>query len=81
MNQIIDSLQSVTVDHETGKCSICLENFEIGNENVVKLQCEHKFDRDCITQWLKTSNSCPLCRKVMKEEEIENSTESSPAIL
>lgn len=34
----------------------------------VKLPCSHIFGRDCLYEWLKTKNSCPLCRKVVHED-------------
>lgn len=41
-----------------GDCSICQENFKIP----VRLKCSHIFCTDCITEWLATRSSCPLCR-------------------
>lgn len=43
-----------------GNCTICLE--EITN-NCKKTQCNHKFHKQCINQWIKEKNICPLCRK------------------
>ena len=33
----------------------------------VELPCHHIFGRDCIYQWSKTKNSCPLCRHKISE--------------
>lgn len=45
------------VDLET--CSICLRDIAYP----VILECGHLFDLDCISNWAKNKNSCPLCRK------------------
>ena len=57
-------------DTKDQKCVICLQ--EIGKmdpgtgvaESQVRLPCEHVFGSSCITVWLRTNNSCPLCRRV-----------------
>ena len=42
-------------------CNICLDAFKIGN--VVRiLECKHEFHESCIITWLKTRNTCPVCR-------------------
>ncbi|XP_076935191.1 NEP1-interacting protein 2-like [Bidens hawaiensis] len=43
-------------------CSICLQDFEVGNSAGIYPKCEHKFHPECISQWLLTHNSCPVCR-------------------
>ncbi|KAD2804597.1 hypothetical protein E3N88_37974 [Mikania micrantha] len=43
-------------------CSICLQDFEVGNSAGIFPKCEHKFHQECISQWLHTRNSCPVCR-------------------
>ncbi|XP_076885666.1 NEP1-interacting protein-like 1 [Bidens hawaiensis] len=43
-------------------CSVCLQDFEIGNLAGIFPKCGHKFHPGCISQWLLTNNSCPLCR-------------------
>ena len=40
-------------------CSICIEPLK---ENVISLNCKHKYHEDCIKSWLNEDNSCPLCR-------------------
>jgi len=36
---------------------------EFSDEKVVLLNCIHKFHIPCITTWLKTNGSCPVCRE------------------
>lgn len=43
------------------ECSICLENYQIG-EDVRILNCKHCFHRNCIDSWLKNMLKCPICR-------------------
>ena len=40
-------------------CAICLD--EILTDGL-KLMCGHKFHRDCILEWAKKNNNCPICR-------------------
>jgi uncharacterized membrane protein YgcG len=52
-------------------CAICLEslpeNVDFGESAVDKgvqlLSCGHCFHQDCIGQWLKRNDKCPVCRK------------------
>ncbi|KAJ0105042.1 hypothetical protein Patl1_17844 [Pistacia atlantica] len=46
---------------EDEKCSVCLEEFELGVE-VFRLPCFHFYHGDCIVPWLEKSHMCPLCR-------------------
>lgn len=43
-----------------GKISECGVCYDI--KQLIKLECEHSFCIDCISEWIKTSNSCPMCR-------------------
>ncbi|OEL29458.1 hypothetical protein BAE44_0009522 [Dichanthelium oligosanthes] len=61
-----------SVDHQscggiTCACSICLEDFEDGEEiGVVPCWGRHEFHTNCITKWLgQYSNMCPLCRHAL----------------
>ena len=43
-----------------GICVICWDPYDKGMR---RYQCQHKdFCRDCITQWKKKGDTCPLCR-------------------
>tara|TARA_B100000131_G_scaffold301151_1_gene323102 strand:- start:176 stop:775 length:600 start_codon:yes stop_codon:yes gene_type:complete len=43
-------------------CPICYEKFNTG-ENVILLNCNHNFHKDCVEKWLcECSNTCPLCK-------------------
>ncbi|KAK9063854.1 hypothetical protein SSX86_017726 [Deinandra increscens subsp. villosa] len=46
---------------EAETCTICLDEFG-ENEKVGMLECRHKFHSECITSWLLSKNSCPMCR-------------------
>lgn len=48
-------------DDDDVKCSICQEEYAIGDE-LGRLKCEHRFHVDCIHQWLKLKNWCPICK-------------------
>jgi len=39
-------------------CAICLEP----HPHKIELTCGHSFHKKCIMNWLKTHNTCPLCR-------------------
>ncbi|KAI4333115.1 hypothetical protein L6164_017960 [Bauhinia variegata] len=47
-----------------GGCSICLEDFKVGSQ-VTRMPCLHLYHRNCIVDWLRQTNSCPLCRFLM----------------
>jgi hypothetical protein len=61
-------------------CQICLEQFSVvGNGNPVKiLSCPHLFHRDCLTQWLVSSRTCPICRAVVFPSELIDITLPAP---
>ncbi|PKA56589.1 E3 ubiquitin ligase BIG BROTHER-related [Apostasia shenzhenica] len=42
-------------------CSICQECCADGDE-VCRLGCDHWFHADCIQQWLRVKNWCPICK-------------------
>ena len=47
-------------------CGICLENT---SKNIMLINCDHQFCKDCIYRWLFDNDTCPMCRtKVVFEE-------------
>jgi len=47
--------------NESNECSICLDALVIG-EPALRIPCGHLFHEDCVEDWLKKSNECPVCR-------------------
>lgn len=66
-NKKIDD--SMLDDEGKAKCSICMADVRepndegIINEYVCELPCKHWFHEDCVKEWLKSHDSCPICRK------------------
>ncbi|OWM73240.1 E3 ubiquitin-protein ligase RNF12-like [Punica granatum] len=50
---------------EALQCSMCLEDFEIGEEAKLTT-CKHRFHEQCILSWLELHGTCPLCRFQMR---------------
>ncbi|CAL5420830.1 unnamed protein product [Camellia sinensis] len=66
----IDGLKKVVVfngegdDEKCITCPVCLEECGDGTE-LTSLPCSHLFHHRCIVPWLKSHNSCPMCRSVV----------------
>jgi hypothetical protein len=41
------------------ECPICLDK---NDKEWVTTKCNHRFHRDCLNEWVKISNTCPICR-------------------
>ena len=55
------------------QCSICLnENKKYRN---LTCSCGHTFHKKCINRWLNSNNDCPLCKRIIKKEEVPDSAE------
>jgi hypothetical protein len=46
---------------ETNNCSICFDTMS-NNGPLTTTPCGHKFHSECLNTWLRTKNTCPLCR-------------------
>jgi hypothetical protein len=74
-------VELVDSQEEGDHCSICLEewNLEVIEEST--LICGHSFHRDCIDSWFRTREwSCPLCRKAVERETVDEIEVSTPLI-
>ena len=74
----VNNLPDVDVkDVESGTCDICMEPFARSEdcESAVQLPCGHIMGRQCISKWLESSNSCPLCRRVLFENPVPRATD------
>lgn len=50
------------------ECSICLT--KVGKKTKKKTKCDHIFHHYCLDKWLLISDSCPMCREVLKTTEV-----------
>ena len=72
----LDNLESIKYkdiqnDNKMSKCTICLEEFEDDDENIV-LKCNHNYHANCIKEWLsKHSYKCPICRIEVGDSEAQ----------
>lgn len=59
----ITNNNNVDASGEKASCSVCLQDFQLG-ETVRSLpHCHHMFHLPCIDEWLVRHGSCPLCRR------------------
>lgn len=63
-----------TVPAAEASCAICLS--PLGKLLLVLEPCTHAFDRACIIHWLKTKNTCPICRTPTTNSPITPATPS-----
>jgi hypothetical protein len=52
-------VENVDINKE---CCICMDK---NTNNWVHIPCGHSFHNECIIQWNRTSNTCPICRSVL----------------
>ena len=57
LNEILFGKEKIDIDD----CRICLEKF-IKNDKITKTQCCHWFHYDCLSEWGKYKQECPLCK-------------------
>ncbi|KAJ1351802.1 hypothetical protein KIN20_007950, partial [Parelaphostrongylus tenuis] len=43
-----------------GLCAICMST--LCSDNVAALHCGHTFHFECVSRWVESSNTCPICR-------------------
>lgn len=46
-------------DLNLNKCTICIEDILT---DIEYLPCAHSFHKECIDEWIKTNNTCPICK-------------------
>ncbi|CAI9260231.1 unnamed protein product [Lactuca saligna] len=80
--EAIESMPKVKIEEDSIQCSVCLEEFEIGNE-AREMPCKHRYHGDCILPWLELHSSCPVCRYQMPADEskVDREQEGSRGII
>ena len=79
----IDTLADATIgDAEVDsklQCSVCLADFEKGEQNVCRVPCGHLFHKEqCLMPWLKSNSNCPVCRTKFQSQEEEEEEDLPP---
>ncbi|KAI8377630.1 uncharacterized protein BYT42DRAFT_571012 [Radiomyces spectabilis] len=60
------------------ECSICQERF--GTElDIIRLSCRHEYHDECIHQWLRLKPTCPICRRSVTSDPVEQPDEARPS--
>ena len=59
------------LDNDKKNCVICMEDFKNGDKST-NLPCLHMFHTNCIQSWLKTQNTCPICKFKLTQDNINN---------
>ena len=67
--EITDEIIMVKIQTSNETCSICFENI---SEEIYCIECKHEYHIECLELWLKRSNTCPLCRTVVKFIYVDN---------
>ena len=66
---IIQAMEDTTItqqhlDEKKDQCSVCMENYKLGEEVMKCPNCKNLIHDDCIRGWLAGNETCPLCRHV-----------------
>ena len=73
--EILDQLPETEIEDvnklhsEKKECVICQLYFRNGDKAIF-LPCIHWFHKDCIQNWLKSKNTCPICKFELTMENI-----------
>lgn len=63
--------QGKGVKMEPPTCTVCCDSITVGSKGMF-MPCGHVYHAGCLTPWLESHNSCPVCRfelPLEKEEE------------
>ncbi|KAG2376258.1 uncharacterized protein HKW66_Vig0155880 [Vigna angularis] len=65
VEKLVDTLLKKYTMLQTECCCICLDEFDL-NVECYTLPCRHFFHQNCITRWLQTHQTCPMCRQPLR---------------
>lgn len=65
INLIPSFAHQILSESDRQTCIICQNSIDQGIQ-VKRLHCNHIFHSECISAWLKQSDTCPLCREVVQ---------------
>jgi hypothetical protein len=62
-NTSLEERKVINESHTT--CGICLSDY-INGDRVIEFECSHMYHAICGSEWIKTRQNCPSCRKVYR---------------
>ncbi len=74
-NDLLSSLPEFPIEdinklpEDKKDCIVCLTKYE-NKENAIILPCTHFFHKDCIKDWFKRQNTCPICKFAIDRDSI-----------
>ena len=63
-----------TFENNYEKCSICMQDISNNSKTLI---CNHVYHRNCINTWLFNANTCPICRRIIQEENVTTTATTS----
>lgn len=54
------------LNSEDKLCSICMCDYDEGEE-LLMLDCSHRYHIECISKWLEKKTTCPICKRDIRE--------------
>ncbi|KAI3964462.1 hypothetical protein MKX01_007152 [Papaver californicum] len=64
-----EHMKKIVVLDDAEVCSVCLQDIDVGDDDVVVLKCNsHTFHKKCMQEWSKKQPNCPLCRHDMRKD-------------
>jgi hypothetical protein len=58
----IESTEDTKSINSINNCPVCL--IDLNNDTIKTLECNHAFHEKCISIWLDSNPTCPICRKI-----------------
>ena len=67
--------ESLKLTHLDDECGICLQSYN--EQDLVSIEsCRHTFHKDCINEWKKVTNNCPICKRANSDINIQMTQQS-----
>jgi hypothetical protein len=67
--QAIEKLERNVCCDAGASCPICLCELAAAGEGATQMPCKHVFHDSCLTKWLRSHNTCPVCRATVEADE------------
>lgn len=64
------TVHDIAANEESNECSICLDELQIG-QPALRIPCGHLYHEECVKDWLRKSNECPVCRYELPTDNAE----------